>query len=212
MKGTPLLRTLLLLMALAPTAAAQDTPRVQNEELRREITRMVEEDQAAREHFGEGGKAPTEAEILALRASDEARAARLTEILKQYGFPSAALVGKEAARSFVTMLTHSPSLELQRRALPLVERAARRGDIPVSDYAMLVDDKLGNEGKPQLYGTNFGLVNGKFSLSKTQDPAHLDARRRKLGLPPILEYARFLARMYGAPLDESSLPPATQRK
>lgn len=202
-----LLRTLLLLAALAPAAAAQDAPRVRNEGLRREIMRMIEEDQAARAHVGEGGRAPTEAELRAMGESDKTRAARLLEILKRYGFPSAALVGKDAARSFVTMLTHSPSLELQRRALPLVERAARRGDIPMKDYAMLADDKLANEGKPQLYGTNFMIVDGKLSLAKTQDPAHLDERRRRLGLPPIAVYAKALSEGEHIPLDESSLPP-----
>jgi hypothetical protein len=201
-----LLIPLLLLAALAPAAAAQDAPPVQNEELRREIMRMIQEDQAAREHFGEGGKAPTLAEANALRDSDMSRAARLMEIVKRYGFPSAALVGREAARSFVTMLTHSPSLELQKKALPHVRRAVRRGDIPVRDYAMLFDDLLDHEGKPQLYGTNFTLVNGRLALAKTQDPTRLDERRRKLGLTPIREYAAGLSKEVGIPLDESSLP------
>jgi hypothetical protein len=207
-----LIRTLLLLAALAPAAAAQGPARVQNEGLRREIMRMVEEDQAVRAHVGEGGRAPTEPELRAMRERDEADSKRMLEILKEYGFPSVRMVGREATRSFVTMLLHSPSLELQKRALPHVERAARRGEILMDDYAMLVDDKLANEGKPQLYGTNFTLVGGKLALSKTQDPARLDARRRKLGLRPVAAYAKLLAEMYNTPLDESSLPPAPARK
>ena len=207
-----LIHTLLLFAALATAAAAQSPARVQNEELRREILRMIEEDQAAREHLGEGGKMPTAAEVLALQASDEARTKRLLEILKRPGFPSVRMVGKDATRAFVTMLLHSRSLELQKKALPHVERAARRGEIPMDDYAMLVDDKLNNEGKPQLYGTNFELVEGKLSLSKTQDPSHLDARRRKLGLTPVTVYAKRLAEGYNTPLDESSLPPASPRR
>jgi hypothetical protein len=207
-----LLRTLLLLASLAPAAAAQDPARVQNEELRREIVRMVTEDQAVRVGVGEGGKMPAEAEVRAMLGRDKANSKRMLRILKEHGFPSVRMVGKDATRSFVTMLLHSHSLELQKKALPHVERAARRGEIPMDDYAMLVDDKLGNEGKPQLYGTNFTLVNGKLALSKTQDPARLDARRRRLGLAPVAVYAKRLAEGYNTPLDESSLPSASPRK
>lgn len=211
MKRAPL-RTLLLLAALAPGAAAQGPAPVQNEGLRREIMRMVAEDQAVRSGVGEGGKEPAEAEVRAMMARAEADSERMLEIMEEHGFPSVRMVGKDATRSFVTMLLHSHSLELQRKALPHVERAARRGEIPPDDYAMLVDDKLANEGRPQLYGTNFTLVNGKLALSKTQDTARLDARRRRLGLAPVAVYAKRLAEAYDTPLDESSLPPARPRK
>ncbi|HEX8147837.1 MAG TPA: DUF6624 domain-containing protein [Pyrinomonadaceae bacterium] len=184
---------------------------VRNEELRRELFRMLKEDQAVRA-FQSEARRPTEAEDRAMRERAEADTKRLSEILDRYGFPGVRMVGLNATRAFVTMLVHSPSLELQKRALPHVERAARRREIPPDDYAMLVDDVLGNEGKLQLYGTNFDYVGGKLALKPTQAPARLDGRRRKLGLPPIAEYMQFIARMSGMPVDESSLPRARPRR
>jgi hypothetical protein len=227
MKHTAL-RALLLLAALAcPAYAARaqdEDPEikrlfrwaerpgpVENEELRREILRMVKEDQAVRAFQAEG-RNPTEAELKAMRERDAADTKRLSEILDRHGFPGVKMVGVGGARAFITMLVHSPSLELMKRALPHVERAARRKEIPPDDFAMLVDDVRGNEGKLQLYGTNFRFDGGKLAIQPTQDPARLDERRRKIGLPPIREYARFMAKLAGMQLDESSLPPAPPRK
>jgi hypothetical protein len=184
---------------------------VKNEGLRRELLHMLEEDQAVRAPFTQGRQL-TEAETRAMRERDEADTKRLTEILDEYGFPGVALVGINATRAFITMLVHSPSLELQKRALPFVERAARRREIPPDDFALLTDDVLAAEHKPQLYGTNFKFVGGKLALDTTEDPARLDERRRKLGLPPIAEYAKFLSEMYKRPLDESSLPQPRARQ
>jgi hypothetical protein len=184
---------------------------VKNEELRRELVHMLEEDQAVRAPFL-AGRQPTEAEARAMRERDEADTKRLTEILNKYGFPGVRLVGIEATRAFITMLLHSPSLELQKRALPHVERAARRREIPPDDFALLTDDVLAGEHKPQLYGTNFKFVGGKLALDTTKDVAHLDERRRKLGMLPIREYAKQLAELYKMPLDESSLPDASPRR
>lgn len=184
---------------------------VENEELSGEILRMVEEDQAVRKPFMDG-RMPNEAEVKVIRERDEADTKRMNEILDRYGFPGVKLVGIRATRAFIVMLLHSPSLELMKRALPHVERAVRRGELPPDDFATLSDRVLVNEGKPQLYGSNFNFVGDKAVLGKTQDPAHLDERRRKLGLPPIREYAQFLAELYKKTVDESSLPPAKPRR
>jgi hypothetical protein len=219
MKHTSL-RALLLfasLACLAHAARAQD-PRwaerpgpVKNEALKRELLEMYKEDQAVRAPLTEGRQL-TEDLARAISARDEADTKRLNEIMDEYGFPGVKLVGLDATRAFVTMLLHSPSLELQKRALPHVERAVRRREIPPDDFAMLTDDVLDHEGKPQLYGTNFKFVGDKVALQATQDPARLDERRRKLGLPPIREYAAQLAEFYKKTVDESSLPPARPRK
>jgi len=218
--------TLLLLAALACVAhsagAQSDEERsarwaerpgpVKNEGLKRELLQMYKEDQAVRAPFGEGRQL-TEAEFRAISERDAADTKRLSEILDEYGFPGVKLVGLNATRAFVTMLLHSPSLELQRRALPHVERAVRRREIPPDDFAMLADDVLEHEHRPQLYGTNFKFVGDKVALAETQDPARLDERRRKLGLPPIRVYARQLAEFYKKAVDESSLPaPAKPRR
>jgi hypothetical protein len=212
-----LLRVVLLSAALASSsspapaqAAPKQTPTpatkpAKDEALRQELQRMLAADQAVRAPM-EGDKANDEAVLRGMTAVDAANTKRLAEIFDTRGFPGVELVGADAAMAFVTMLLHSPSLELQKKALPHVKRAVRRGELPAQFFALLTDDVREHEGKPQLYGTNFGLSGGKLVLSKTKDPAHLDERRKKLGLPPIRDYARLLGEMYKLPVDEASLP------
>ncbi|MDT7602725.1 MAG: hypothetical protein QOF61_722, partial [Acidobacteriota bacterium] len=178
-----------------PTKRAVVTQPAKDESLRRELLKMLDDDQAVRQRLIDA-KMQGEALAREQQTLDAANTKRLQEIFKTRGFPGAALVGKDGVGAVVVMLLHSPSLELQRMALPHVERAARRGEVPPDSFALLTDDVLNAEGKPQLYGTNFDIKDGKLALAKTQDPARLDARRRKLHQIPIREYAKFLAEMY----------------
>ena len=187
-------------------AGAQSPPR--NEALRQELLRMYEEDQAARLPMttGKGMNGVNEAEIKKQIEVDATHTKRLGEIFKQYGFPAVPLVGRDGAQAAFVMVVHSPSLDLKKKALPYIRKAARRGEVPAEAFATLTDTILRAEGKPQIYGTKFDLVGGKFVLAPTVDPARLDARRAKLGLPPISEYAKGLAEMYKMPVDVSGVP------
>jgi hypothetical protein len=142
-----------------------------------------------------------------IRALDAANTKRLAEIVKQYGFPGVALVGRDGTQAAFTMLVHSASLELQKKSLPYIKKYSRRGEIPLDALATLTDTILRAEGKPQIYGTKFDLVEGKrFVLAPTRDPTRLDARRAKLGLAPISEYAKFLSELYKMPVDATPTP------
>jgi hypothetical protein len=188
-----------------PTNRAAVAKPAKDESLRQELLKMLEVDQAVRKR-GIEEKMQGEALAREMKAVDDANTKRLSEIFKSRGFPEVELVGRDGVDAVVVMLLHTSSLELQKTALPHVKRAANRGEIPPDSFALLTDDVLNGEGKPQLYGTNFDFKDGKLALSKTQDPARLDARRKKLGLMSIREYAKLLAEMYKMSVDESSLP------
>jgi hypothetical protein len=198
-----------LARALTPQSgrpAAMQPPR--NEALRQELLRMYEEDQAARLPMttGKGMSGVNEAEIKKQIEVDATHTKRLSEIFKRYGFPAVPLVGRDGAQAAFVMVVHSPSLDLKKKALPYIRKAARRGEVPAEAFATLTDTILRAEGKPQIYGTKFDLAGGKLVLAPTVDPARLDARRAKLGLPPISEYAKGLAEMYKMPVDVSGVP------
>jgi hypothetical protein len=185
------------------TAAASQTPK--NEALRQELLSMYAADQAARGPMTTGHWV-NEAEAKKMMQTDAANTRRLVEVFKRYGFPSVSLVGKDGAQAAFVMVVHSESLDLKKQAMPYIRRAARRGEVPQEAYATLTDTILRAEGRPQIYGTKFDLVGGRFVLAPTRDLGGLDARRRRLGLPPVAEYAKGLAEMYKMPVDESSLP------
>jgi predicted nucleic acid-binding Zn ribbon protein len=72
---------------------------------------------------------------------------------------------------------------LQRTFLALLTHAAENGEVPKLQVAFLTDRIRFNEDKPQVYGTVLDWdENGELSCV-VEDPAHLDARRRAVGLP-----------------------------
>ncbi|MCA1631624.1 MAG: hypothetical protein LC774_15090 [Acidobacteria bacterium] len=158
-----------------PREPSADATRPKDEALRAELLKMLEADQALRGRMV-GANAEDQNFLREMQAFDAANAKRLAQIFKTHGFPGVKLVGADGTQAVVTLLLHTPSLELQKKALPHVKRAARRGELPGEAFAMLTDDALAHEGRPQLYGTNFDLVRGKLVLAKTKDPARLDAR------------------------------------
>jgi len=67
-------------------------------------------------------------------------------------------------------------------------------------YAMLTDRVRNWEGKKQLYGTQFISVEGKentYKLKKIYKPKEVDNRRAEIGLEPLEDYIKKLAKERG---------------
>lgn len=65
-----------------------------------------------------------------------------------------------------------------------------------ADVAYLTDRVLLAEGKKQVYGTQFTLINGKCQARPLEDESHVDERRKEVGLPPLAEYFRDAEKFY----------------
>ena len=181
-----------------------------NEPLRQELLRMYEADQAARARWNADKN--DEAAGRAMIALDEKHTERLRAILKEHGFPGFCLAGRDGAQAAHVMLLHGPSHELRKEVLPLVEAAVKKGELPAQAAATLTDKVLVGEGKPQLYGTHFGFVDGKLLMSPVSDPEGLEARRARVGLQPLKEYMEGLEKMYRVKADPGAAPPAPTKK
>jgi hypothetical protein len=127
-------------------------------------------------------------------AIDKANMTRLSAIIGRYGWPGLRFAGAEYANNAFLVLQHADPAS-QHAYLPLLRAAAARGDVPASDLAMLEDRLLKSEGKPQLYGTQF-VSTKPLTLYPVADEAHLDQRRREMGLPPMSEYLQMMRQFY----------------
>jgi hypothetical protein len=47
-------------------------------------------------------------------------------------------------------------------------------------------------GKPQRYGTQYDMVDGKLQPAEIEDPEHVDARRAEVDLGTMAEYDRMI--------------------
>jgi hypothetical protein len=167
-----------------------------NEELRAELERLRDEDQALRlkamsvanEHGRESDVYQTfREEALAVEAKN---LRRLVAILDEHGWPGVELVGEKAESGAFLLLQHA-DLATQRKYLPLLREATAAGDAPTTQLPLLEDRVRLREGKPQLYGSQIVPgEDGKPTVWPIEDEETVDERRATVGLEPLAEYVK----------------------
>jgi uncharacterized protein DUF6624 len=161
--------------------------------LRRELLAMVDADQRVREGFGLQMEPEKVAEM---RAIDAKHTARMKAVVAQYGWPGRSLVGDDGTHAAWLLVQHA-DVSFMAQCLPLMERAVSAGEASPKDYAYLLDRVRMNQGKPQVYGTQFTSgADGKLVLHPIDDPEHVDKRRRAVGLPSMAEYEKKIREVY----------------
>ncbi|GAA1433271.1 hypothetical protein GCM10009601_55530 [Streptomyces thermospinosisporus] len=117
---------------------------------------------------------------------------RLNEITDVYGWPTAELVGEEAARAAWLIAQHADrQLDVQRRALRLLEQAVAEGSARPREPAFLRDRTLVNEGREQIYGTQIaGVKGGRDARSVALRGARADGRTPRKGRHRALRRVR----------------------
>ncbi|TNY36227.1 DUF6624 domain-containing protein [Thermomonospora catenispora] len=170
-----------------------------NEELAQELIAMGRADGAA------AHKALSDdfAERLQWRRLTAEHGDRLMQIMDEHGWPTADEVGTEAARAAWLIAQHADrQLEVQRRALRLLERAVAEGRAGARELAFLRDRVRVNEGRPQIYGTQIaGVRDGVPVPWPCVDPERMDARRAEAGILPFAEHVARYAPDRGADRD-----------
>ncbi len=180
----------------------------------KEIKERVATDQAARKAFTDWTKKngqPNDPKItlaqkteLLLKVTemsktDQDNTAWLKKVVDRHGWLTASKVGAEAASSAWLMVQHADKdPKFQRKCLDLMAPLPP-GEVKPSDLALLTDRVLLAEGKKQLYGSQFEAKGGKWMPKPIEDEAHVDERRKKVGLPPLAEYAKIFDEIYGKP-------------
>ena len=126
---------------------------------------------------------------VAMRQINATNQTRLKQIIRQYGWPNFDLVGTDGTNIAWEIVQHSDNdPAFQKKCLPLIEAAVKRGQEMPSDAAYLTDRILWGEHKPQMYGTQWRVP--------IADPAHVDERRASVGLGPLAVYQAQLKQVY----------------
>lgn len=161
--------------------------------LRRELLALVDEDQVVRKAF----IADMQNSELRARVADIDRktTSRLKEIVASRGWPGKTLVGEEAAHAAWLLIQHADAdRDFQKQCLLLIEKAVAAGEATPADYAYLYDRVAVAEARPQRFGTQYGK-DGK--PAPIENEAHVDQRRRAVGLGTMAEYDAQMRAMYG---------------
>jgi Family of unknown function (DUF6624) len=137
-------------------------------------------------------------ELLTLVAAADApgRNDRLWDVLDDREcWPGWRLVGRDGAEAAWLIAQWAiDDVGLQRRCLGLLEIAVACDDADPVHLAYLADRVRMNDGRDQLYGSQFVLDDaGGLELWPVDDPDAVDRRRARLGLPPLAEHAAAMA-------------------
>jgi hypothetical protein len=112
------------------------------------------------------------------------------QMFEKYSYPGKTLVGEPTNEAAWNVIQHSSKID---KYLPIIKKAANRGELPYRLYAMMLDRQLSNHGKEQIYGTqaHWGkLKNGKDIggfIWPIKDPARVNALRKKAGFDQTVE-------------------------
>jgi hypothetical protein len=181
--------------------------------LREELLTMAEEDGAVRARLAKDGSLfdgynPLMA-IVHRRNGD-----RLGEIVDEHGWPGISLVGEDGADAAWLVLKHAIGQpELQRRLLPVVQRAVASREAAPWHAATLEDGIAFYEGRPQRYGTMFDWDDeGRMAPWTIEDPEGVDQRRALVGLPPLAEQLAGMREGAAADGEHAPADPAARRR
>ena len=92
--------------------------------------------------------------VAEMQAVDAKHTTRMKEIIAKHGWPGRSLVGEDGAHAAWLLVQHA-DVSFMAQCLPLMERAVSAGEAFAKDYAYLLDRVRMNQGKPQVYGTQF---------------------------------------------------------
>jgi hypothetical protein len=150
-----------------------------DEELRGELLRRFEKDQAARKALDADG----------MREADGENLPWLEGVIDARGWPGVSLVAADGAHAAWLLAQHADADPVfQRRCLDLLADAVRAGEAAERDLAYLTDRVLLHEGRPQVYGTQVTRRGDAWVPRNLGEPDGVDARRAAAGLGPLAGY------------------------
>lgn len=174
-----------------------------NNKLKDELLKLKEKDQQQLfEDIRENRK--PDALVERLKESREKNNAKLCPILKEFGWPTTNLVGKEGVDAAFSLLVNSGSRDLQIDLLPVMVAAATQGELSRPDFARYVDRLRLDAGLKQLFGTQATIINGFLVLFPIEAEGQVDLRRKQFEMPPLALYVRSLEFQYRLPLVKST--------
>ena len=165
-------------------------------ELRRQILKMEKKDQTARNISPEQLSGGHTKAFERLGKVDGYNLKVLRKIVGTYGVPTAQMIGLDGVQAFWLLVQHADGdIHLQERVLQEIRSGA--SGIPLDEIALLTDRVRINQGRPQIYGTQFYKVGDTFVPKEIEDAADLNERRKKMGLMPLSDYECVLRETYG---------------
>ncbi len=159
-----------------------------------EIKEMVDVDQDMRER--------SQTENYPGDGVDAKHTERMKEIIEEIGWPTASKVGKEGASNAWLLVQHADhDVDFQALCLELMKNTPAN-EVDKTDIAYLEDRVRVNQGRGQLYGTQFTQKNDEHIPKTIEDEESVGARRAEIGMGPLSEQIQIMNEQYPFTKDE----------
>lgn len=113
-------------------------------------------------------------------------AQELQSVIQEHGWPDEPLVGPEGAEAAWLIAQHAiGEPDFMRRCRTLLDEASSLARVPRWQFAYIDDRIRVFEGKPQRYGTQIDVRPEGAVVHELEDPSHVDAWRKEVGLPTM---------------------------
>jgi hypothetical protein len=121
--------------------------------------------------------------------NDSLNLKKVTEILDHYGWIGPDAIGYECNSAIFLVIQHSNKSTMEKY-LPMMKEAVKKGNAYADQLALLVDRTEMLNDRPQIYGSQIQLKEGKYVLYKIIDIKNVNTRRAEVGLGPLEEYLK----------------------
>lgn len=166
-------------------------------ELQKELLAMQDEDQALLQNLIDSGELIQDEYHPEMKALHKKNNDRIKEIIEEFGWPTISLVGKDASKAAWLIVQHAILEEaFMSQCLELLQNAVNDHDAEPWCFAYLKDRVLTREGKPQIYGTQFDVIDGQVVPFPIENPKIVNELRENLGLDSIEEAAQRIKERY----------------
>lgn len=164
------------------------------------LAHLLDLDQFSRKGWDlphEHGYSGTEAEIAFIAAFqprqkrvDDANLRIFKPLLKRWGWFTLGDWGRTADTTAWAVVQHADDdRSFQKTVLAILEPLAASGQTDPSHFALLFDRVAVNDHRLQRFGTQgFCTGPGTWKPRPIEDPAHVDERRKAMGLQPLADY------------------------
>ena len=119
---------------------------------------------------------------------DKENAKVVASIIDKYGWLGTEDIGDDGNQTLFLCIQHCEDSVIQHKYLPIIEDAVHKGNAKPWHFAFLTDRILMNQGKPQVYGTQTVIIDGRTYPVPLQNPREVDALRKSIGMESLDEY------------------------
>jgi hypothetical protein len=146
-----------------------------------------------------GSKSDTIKKLMKIMTyNDSINLIKVTKILDQYGWLGSNVVGYNGNTALFLVIQHS-NKNIMEKYFPMMKDAVKKGNAEPELFALLVDRIEMLNGRPQIYGSQMQIIDGKRVLYKIIDEKNVNKRRAEVGLGSLEEYLKLANVEYKTP-------------